>query len=471
MSSPSRRRRIVYQVDMRERHSQTTSSAASAGFLTYALLLLFAVGCRQEIVPESYKPTHAHEAYLISLRQAGLENSALVRDWISLSQEALSYPIDVRPPFEEVFYVNPASAFAIGYKFSTKKGRRIEIEVAVKTLQSGRLFLDLFRIAGEPQERTLVASAGENETRLQFEPQADHQYVIRLQPELMRGGEYRVVLREAPVLAFPVSGRNSRAILSVFGVPRDAGRRQHEGIDIFAPRHTPVLAPCRARVLHVGESDLGGHVVWLYDEARRLNLYFAHLQTQDTSSGTWVEAGQQIGTVGNSGNAKTTYPHLHFGIYARGVGAIDPYYYVAETSRVPVAVSASTTALGTRMRFRAQPVSFRSSWGGIPAREPVRKLHLPLTVLAVTRDMYRVLLPDGTSGYVPAPVLEPAEGVLSRQMANIPCAITDQPADNAPALEFLGAGEEYSVLGRYDRHWLVRTSHGSTGWLHIAGDQ
>ena len=46
----------------------------------------------------------------------------------------------------------------------------------------------------------------------------------------------------APSMAFPVSGHDSRAIKSGFGVPREAGRRTHHGVDIFAPRGTPVLA-------------------------------------------------------------------------------------------------------------------------------------------------------------------------------------------------------------------------------------
>ncbi|MBP1597177.1 MAG: hypothetical protein H6Q05_2554, partial [Acidobacteria bacterium] len=56
-------------------------------------LLLAPVGaCRQEIVPDVYKPTHAHDAYVHSLRLAALENTALGRDWISASVEVLSNP-------------------------------------------------------------------------------------------------------------------------------------------------------------------------------------------------------------------------------------------------------------------------------------------------------------------------------------------------------------------------------------------
>jgi murein DD-endopeptidase MepM/ murein hydrolase activator NlpD len=154
-----------------------------------------------------------------------------------------------------------------------------------------------------------------------------------MQPELLRGGTFRVLIREFPSIGFPVEGKNSRAISSFFGDPRDGGRREHHGVDVFAPRHTPVLAPSDASVTRVGEGDIGGKYVWLYDSKRSMYLYFAHLQTQEVIEGENVLAGQLIGTVGNTGNARYTPPHLHFGIYSRG--PLDPYHFIAETDTIP----------------------------------------------------------------------------------------------------------------------------------------
>ncbi len=60
--------------------------------------------------------------------------------------------------------------------------------------------------------------------------------------------------------------------------------------------------------------------------------YYAHLDeyADDIQVGDWVEAGQVIGFVGNSGNAKTTPPHLHYGIYLKGQGAVNPYPYLKD---------------------------------------------------------------------------------------------------------------------------------------------
>jgi len=439
-----------------------------AGSLALLLLPALLLGCKQEIVPEPYQPTDAHDAYEHSLRQANLAETALGKDWISMAQAVLDAPIEVRPPFEEMFYVNPAAAFAVAYRFSALRGQRIELMVEVSAQQPGRLFIDLFRVPAEREQGwILVASANGDETRLEFESQRDNRYVVRLQPELLRGGQYKVTLRQVPSLAFPVSGRNSRAILSTFGQSRDGGRRRHHGIDIFAPRHTPVLSPCRAYVRNVGESDLGGRVIWLYDPRRRLHLYFAHLQSQDVRPNLWVETGQQIGTVGNTGNARSTHPHLHFGIYARGSGPVDPYHFVAETRTKPAAISADTLVLGSWMRSSVEPVALRSSWGSRPEPEQSLARHLPLLILAATGNMYRVQLPDGTSGYLPAKTLEPIDGVLQRQTAAIAREVKDTPASDGAAILLLTAGEEVSILGKFAEHWLVRTSRGSTGWIPI----
>lgn len=123
-----------------------------------------------------------------------------------------------------------------------------------------------------------------------------------------------------------------RDLQSVFGDPRDAGRRQHEGVDISARRGTPVLSATNGVVMRVAETTLGGRVIWIFDTSRGLRLYYAHLDEQLVTTGQRVNAGDVLGTVGNTGNARTTPPHLHFGIYERGTGALDPYWFIAPPS-------------------------------------------------------------------------------------------------------------------------------------------
>ena len=82
---------------------------------------------------------------------------------------------------------------------------------------------------------------------------------------------------------------------SGFGAARDGGRREHHGIDILAPRGTPVLSAGDGVVSSVAVTDIGGKVVWVWDSARDLSLYYAHLDSQGVSTGTRVRAGDALG--------------------------------------------------------------------------------------------------------------------------------------------------------------------------------
>ena len=121
---------------------------------------------------------------------------------------------------------------------------------------------------------------------------------------------------------------------------RDGAR--HASYDIFvvsAPRATSerfkgatIVATVDGVVpLHVsrtgtagsGTSERGGNFVWIDDGAGNLH-YFAHLRDAPlVSPGQTVKAGQLIGYLGDSGNARGR-PHLHFSV-RRPSGAVDVY--------------------------------------------------------------------------------------------------------------------------------------------------
>ena len=225
--------------------------------------------CKPEKVQEPFRPSDRHEAYIHSLRLAGLGGAALTSDWIKVSTDVLLQPVRIKTPYEEVFYADPKEAFAAAFRFSAKKGQKIVVDITHQGLQQGRLFMDLFRVKeGGFQNWQKVASSPYREMRLEFEPRKDYDYVFRFQPELLRGGSYRIIIQRDASLLFPVPNKDRRAIQSGFGAPRDGGKREHHGVDIFAPRHTPVIAPSRAIVRRVSETDIGGRTIWLYDSKR-----------------------------------------------------------------------------------------------------------------------------------------------------------------------------------------------------------
>ncbi|MFD2367862.1 M23 family metallopeptidase [Pseudoduganella sp. GCM10020061] len=134
----------------------------------------------------------------------------------------------------------------------------------------------------------------------------------------------RLASMPAPsIVAVPVAGVRPAALRDTWGAARSGGR-QHEGIDIFARRGTPVLSATEGIVMRVGTNRLGGQVVWVLGPGGQRH-YYAHLDRfADVRPGMRVEAGRTLGYVGTTGNARGTPPHLHYGIYSAG-GASNPY--------------------------------------------------------------------------------------------------------------------------------------------------
>lgn len=141
---------------------------------------------------------------------------------------------------------------------------------------------------------------------------------------------YAMRLAAMPVpasLPMPVANLKRSALNDTWHAAR-APRRRHEGIDIFARKGTPVVATTEGIVLRRGQNPLGGNVVWVLGPGGHRH-YYAHLdQFADVSRGDRVQAGRVLGYVGNTGNARTTPPHLHYGVYT-GTGAINPFPLLA----------------------------------------------------------------------------------------------------------------------------------------------
>lgn len=131
-------------------------------------------------------------------------------------------------------------------------------------------------------------------------------------------------------LTLPVQGIKRQQLQDSWGAPRSGGRL-HEGIDIIAPKGRKVLSATDGVVTDIRSSNLGGQIIWIYGPRGSWH-YYAHLDgfKRGLEVGDQVEAGDVIGYVGNSGNARGGAPHLHYGIYlsAKGRGAVNPYPYL-----------------------------------------------------------------------------------------------------------------------------------------------
>ena len=400
-----------------------------------------------------------HEAYADGLRGAKLGETALGREWTRASERAVAQPLSVTLPLNESGYFPADTPSAVGYRFELQRGRQLSVDLSFDGLDLPRLFVDLFELRdGEPPQR--VASLTEG-TTLTFAVPRDGGYVLRIQPELLRSGRFSVVQRTLASLPFPVSGLTAAAVQSEFGAARDAGRRQHEGIDIFAARATPAVAVVDG-VARTGTNALGGNVVWLRGPAFGGSFYYAHLERFAFEGTANVKAGDVLGYVGNTGNARTTAPHLHFGIYDRG--AIDPFPFIRADDPSP-AISAGAAQINEWVRVTVTRTALRS---GLTAAAPITA-QLNRGSLArvngATGTQLRVELPDRVVGYVDRSAVTIAQQPLRRQRLAAGSILRDHPLPNAPAVITFEQTTPADVLGEFNGFTYVRIGASQHGWV------
>ncbi len=371
-------------------------------------LALVVTSCDQvDAIRDEFRDLTPHEAYVQSLRVAGLGETALVQAWLEAGAGALSDAPVVGLPYEEEGFLFPDDPGAVGYRLRLRRGQRLTVDFRLEGDSPARVFLDVYRMQRDPgRDPVPILATDSLLTDVEFVAGWEADYIVRIQPELLRGGRYRITLRGGASLTFPVQGKDTRAILSRFGVSRDAGRRSHHGVDIFAARGTPVLSATNGRVSRADLTDIGGKVVWVRESGRSQSIYYAHLDSQVVRRGQTVRRGDTLGFVGNTGNARTTAPHLHFSVYVRRAGPVDPYYFLYEPGGALPELTASLENVGRWTRTSTAGIRLREGPGR--RRQVTRDLtrYTPLLVVAAAGSWYRVELPDGTSGFVAARLTE-----------------------------------------------------------------
>jgi len=140
-------------------------------------------------------------------------------------------------------------------------------------------------------------------------------------------------------------GISPSQINSDFGDPRGDGSREHEGQDLIAPRGAFIASPTDAVVIRTGDGSSSGIYVYTMNPGGE-SFRYMHLDAiaDGVKAGTVLEAGDLIGYVGDSGNAKGGVTHLHFEIRDDGE-AIDPYPRLTKEFTIEQRIAALTQVL------------------------------------------------------------------------------------------------------------------------------
>ncbi len=406
----------------------------------------------------------ARARVLAALAEDTEVSRGMLERWQRAGDEALRNPLPISDRYSEQVHVSADAPFVAVYRIDVDAPRTLQIVSTVARGAEGGLVIDVLR--GGASDARPLASFGPTLQNRRWPVPTAGTYRLRVQSTIGARGGFGFTFAERRVLDFPVATTATDSVRSLFGVDRDGGARQHHGIDIFAARGTSILAAADGLITRVGTSPRGGLHIWhsALDAGGESigSLYYAHLETVNVSPGTRVSRGEVIGAVGNSGNAISTPPHLHFGWYRRFYGPTDPLPMVGN-SQAPSPSSLAGHGLprwlavaGTVLNRRAGPGTGFEITGTQRAGELVQ-------VAGTSGAWARLIDADGSTSFVASELLAPPEARVTTLSAD--GDLLTEPVSGAPQIVSLLVGEQVAVLGTWGGYRLLRSAVGRLGWM------
>lgn len=419
-------------------------------------------GCNGGMVDRLLKKSSPYENYLTSLESTALADYALVRDWKRAGEGIFFDTLVVDLPYHEIGYFDPRRPDAMFLRYQVEEGHRINITFEPVSQTDARFFMDIFELDAVDTTIDRIHFA-DSSGHMSYQVKSKGTHALRIQPELFRGGVFSLSIVSQGTLAFPILGLSSRNIASFWGDPRDGDARKHEGVDVFAKRGTPVVAASSGRIRSVGNNRLGGKVVWLSNSSLGHSQYYAHLDSQLVRPGQRVNIGDTLGLVGNTGNAVTTAPHLHFGIYKSGRGAVDPLPYLQELTRPDFTPISDSVHVGTPVLIQAPLANIRKSPTTAAARVGAFDKDTLLQIDAKSGRWYRVTLPNNKKGYIFDNLVAAINGPIRELELNPLDEVWESWEGTDPISGEIIAGNA-QVLGKFENSYYLETTSGIKGW-------
>lgn len=391
-----------------ERHNSCILSCSKMAVLKVyralliTIILILIVSCKQVTkVTDIITQPSAREVYERDFK----EDTLLFARWQDAFSRAIKDSVSIKLPYLEQGHFLKNRTEALGYDLSLEQGEILHVVVDRKSIEIP-VFLDLFeKKTNSSQTRKPIKANKLNADAFQYTVEKTGDYTLIVQPGMGAQGLYDLKVYRKPLYHFPVTGKGNAAIQSFWGARREGGRRSHEGLDIFADRGTPVVAAADGWVSSTGNRGLGGKQVWMRAGLFGNSMYYAHLDSIAVTSGKRVKVGDTLGFVGNTGNARTTPPHLHFGIYQGRKGAVNPFPYVFE-GKAPLPPDPAVD-LPVKVVVKAERANLRASAFLPSGRHGAKAKQLghkregdTLTVLGKTQQWLHVRTAEGQAAYI-----------------------------------------------------------------------
>jgi murein DD-endopeptidase MepM/ murein hydrolase activator NlpD len=428
-------------------------------FHAHVLLLFLLAACGPSKKGLFGDKRSEHEKYSDRIKEAGLDKTQLGSLWFFAATKSLAQPLPVALPYKETGYFAADKPASAGYVFNVRRGEKLLISVSTKPANTPILFTELW-LPDTVKGKSKLLAVADSTLSIRHEVEKDGRYLVRLQPELLQGLEYTVTITTGPSLAFPVSESGNPKIVSFWHDSRDRGARVHEGVDITGKFRTPAVAIADGYINSVTDNRLGGKVVFMRPKQKDYTLYYAHLDTQIVNTGDEVKTGQVIGLIGNTGNARNTAPHLHFGIYASG-GAVDPFPFINPNRPEPKEISAPLSTLNKWIRTSGTAKMYESADNKTAVVQELEKGEA-IKILSATSNWYKIQLADGREGFISSTATNTRP--LTTITTDSTVRLLDNPNTHAAAKLEIKNNSKVEVVATYADFYLVNYN-GNEGWI------
>ena len=176
-------------------HNTMTMPMKKLIFIYLVAVAVFSISCNVTVNQIFGKKT-PHEKYGVNV-----ESTPLGHQWLAVSKAVLNKPLTIKLPYRHLGYFQIDKPRALALEFKATQGERINFDLTKKTGTDFVIYADLFKQNGSGISHQQAADTAFNSFSIDISETGS--YVLRLQPELYRTGEYSLAVSVSSITWFP----------------------------------------------------------------------------------------------------------------------------------------------------------------------------------------------------------------------------------------------------------------------------